>query len=178
MRTPLKYLALIGLTVTCATAASASEYCVICSVPEARYRCMTNDGRDGAGTDQRSWLQCVQQLAKSGGHESCSIDRTTVAPCLGSIKNVDIDPGDLGTRAVGGPPIEQQPHDSPAPAPDVAGEPVAKPPPATAAEPAAAEPANPGFMEKSKQNIEKAGSAIGDAAQKSWDCMSSLFKKC
>jgi hypothetical protein len=174
-----RQLALAILLLAAAQPATASEYCVVCYTPDARYRCMTSDGREGQGTDQRAWLQCITQLARSGSHESCSIDKASTAPCLGVVKQIDLATIDepRPTEPAG----PQQPHPQ-APrqsAIPTDGEPVAQPPandPPPGGEPAAAN--EPGIMEKSKENLEKAGGAIGDAAKKSWECMSSLFKKC
>lgn len=172
---------LVGVAVaTGFLAATASEYCVVCSGPEAHYRCLTNDGREGVGADQRVWLQCIEQLAKGGGHESCSIDRAMTAPCSGITKTIDA--SNVGEQQAS-PVASEAPKDSVQPGPSVpanGGEPVAQPPPGKDAgvAPEPAEPAAPGVMEKSKESLDKAGSAIGDAAKKSWDCMSSLFKKC
>lgn len=182
-----RQLALALLLLAAAQPAKATEYCVVCYAPDARYRCMTSDGREGPGTsqgtDQRAWLQCITQLARSGNHESCSIDKGSTAPCLGVVKQIDLATIDepRPTEPAG----PQQPRtQGPAPAAIPAdGEPAALPPadnPHPGGEPAATAPAanEPGIMEKSKENLEKAGGAIGDAAKKSWECMSSLFKKC
>ncbi len=85
-----RQLALALLLLAAAQPAEASEYCVVCYTPDARYRCMTSDGREGQGTDQRAWLQCITQLARSGNHESCSIDKASTAPCLGVVKQIDL----------------------------------------------------------------------------------------
>lgn len=157
------------LLVSAAGPAAASEYCVVCYTPDARYRCMTSDGRDGQGTDQRAWMQCISQLAKAGGHESCSIDGASTAPCLGVVKPIDMATIDGAPEGQGLP--APPPRTTTAPQPAPYGEPEVRPADAPA-------PAEPGIIEKSKESIENAGSAVGNAAKKSWDCMSSLFKKC
>ena len=178
-----RQLALALLLLAAAQPAEASEYCVVCYTPDARYRCMTGDGREGQGTDQRAWLQCITQLARSGNHESCSIDKASTAPCLGVVKQIDLATIDEMPRATE-PAGLQQPRTQAQglSAKPADGEPAAMPPannPQSSGEPATPGPANePGFMEKSKQNLENAGGAIGDAAKKSWECMSSMFKKC
>ncbi len=169
MRRRLAALSLAAVALPAAWPAEASEYCVVCFSPDARYRCMTNDGRTGAGTDQRAWLQCISQIAKGGGHESCSIDRSSTAPCLGVVKDVDL----AGLDGAPGRPAATAAEPAAAPA----GEPTPQAPGDTgSSSPPPAE--EPGVLEKSKQGLENAGSAIGNAAQKSWECMSSLFKKC
>lgn len=163
-------VSLTGVAVFAAGPASASEYCVVCNSPDARYRCMTNDGRNGQGTDQRASLQCISQLAKGGGHESCSIDRSSTAPCLGVVKDVSL-------ATLDGEPTLPQPVAAP-PAARTPGEPEPRSPDDGGSSDASAPAGEPGVLEKTKQGLENAGSAVGDAAKKSWDCMSSLFKKC
>ncbi|MDO9382646.1 MAG: hypothetical protein Q7T86_07245 [Hyphomicrobiaceae bacterium] len=177
-----RQLALAILLLVAAQPAKSSEYCVVCYTPDARYRCMTNDGREGQGTDQRAWLQCITQLARSGNHESCSIDKASAAPCLGVVKQIDLATMDEPRPVEPASPQQLRPQAPGQQAMPAGGEPAALPPAdhsRPGGEPAAPAPANePGLMEKSKENLEKAGGAIGDAAKKSWECMSSLFKKC
>lgn len=188
--------------------AAAAEYCVVCNGPEAHYRCMTGDGQQGAGTDQGVWLQCISQLAKLGGHESCSIDRTSVAPCQGEVRNVDsnsvqesVAPRPLAPSAAplpqvpsGAPPAQGNAKPAKPPGPPAAiaavptGEPMAQPPadkdggagPVDDTSPAKERDAaeDKGVLAQSKDGLDKAGSAIGDATKKSWKCMTSWFKDC
>lgn len=63
--------------------AHSGEYCVSCSGPEAQYRCAV-EGQ--AAADPGARLLCITSLAKSGGHQSCTIDRKSAPPCPGELK--------------------------------------------------------------------------------------------
>ncbi len=71
----LPALAVLGLT----SPVLAAEYCVSCTGPDASYRCEVG----GNGADARAWLMCITELAKEGGHDSCSVDRKAASPCPG-----------------------------------------------------------------------------------------------
>lgn len=172
--------------------AIASEYCVVCSGPHASYRCMTDDGRSGAGADQGVWLRCISEIARGGGHETCSIDREAAAPCAGEVRNIATTPyADTPGSPAPTPslrPLAPAPDVQPAPSANI--NPAAKslpapkdnagtaplPPPGT--HPSSAADAQPVPQPPPASENEGTGSAIGNAAKKTWDCMSSLFKKC
>lgn len=172
--------------------AAASDYCVTCQGPQTTYRCVTNDGREGAGKDQREALHCITEIARRQGHGSCSIDNTAANTCLGQPISVDV--GSLSPLAKPDPPavVDGEPSVAATPAPGAPGQDLGELPPGPGepdepvvaapnedTAPGADDPAGqPTLLEKSQQNIEKAGNAIGTAAKKSWDCMSSLFKDC
>ncbi len=73
-----------GMAVDMAGTARAAELCVACTGPDARYACVI----DGAGEapDSRLTLYCMTELAKAGGHASCSVERAKSAPCQGDKK--------------------------------------------------------------------------------------------
>lgn len=162
----VRFITLLSLAACGAFPAAAAEYCVVCTAPQASYRCMTSDRPTDGGTDSRDWMLCVQELSKTGGHESCAIDRQQGAPCAGEVRNIrtqdigDVLPPDVAAPAAPlpagvNPSGHQQAPAVTAPPSDAAGLPVPQPPGQDAA------PAEP------KGGLEKA-----------WDCMSSLFKKC
>ena len=66
--------------------ARAAELCVSCTGPDAVYACQI----EGAGTavDPRLSLYCITELAKTGGHASCSVERAKAAPCEGEKKQL------------------------------------------------------------------------------------------
>lgn len=70
-----------------AAAANAAELCVKCTGPDASYACVI-DGMSSATVDTVPKLYCITSLAKAGAHASCSIDRTTTAPCPGERKEL------------------------------------------------------------------------------------------
>lgn len=175
--------------------AAASDYCVTCQQPETSYRCVTNDGREGPGKDQREALHCITEIARRQGHGSCGIENTAAGTCLGQPIAVDVSgvgtlakpetpvaPADGRVPAAPAPGLEPEPSRQTDVEPAAPGDPdepsVAAPIEDTAQEPADEPAEQPTLLEKSQQNMEKAGKAIGNAAKKSWNCMSSLFNDC
>jgi hypothetical protein len=177
-----------------ATSVRAESYCVACFGPDAIYRCVIADAPAGAAPDPRNQVQCIKQLAKSGAHARCSVERFSTKGCDGPERVIQ---------------------------PSAAAIPLTQPPPAAATQAAplsstgtqtepvpvepAQEPAGPPqtveelakttvestkkglgdvgssvktTTEKAGEKIEDAGSAIGKAAKKSWDCVTSLFSDC
>ena len=169
--------------------AMAAETCVTCSGPTATYRCAL-DGSDASRTaDPALQVLCITELAKRGGHSSCSIDRTTAnPPCNGELVTLARPPAGSPVPAV----VETAPANPPAdtaavPAPAA---PPSKGPPATveALAKEAAEQTKKDW-EKTKTSvkettdaagheIKKAGNTVGSALKKSWECLSSLFSQC
>jgi hypothetical protein len=169
-----------------ASVANAAEYCVSCAGPEAVYRCEIEGTPEGQGTDPKAQLLCITELAKSGGHESCAVTRGSSVPCAGE------------TRLLAAPIGE------PVPVPSVGADAPVAIPPEPAPEDAAGEGKPPRTVEEmakntvrsSKEGLEKAGetvvggaktagekigsagSAVGSAAKKTWDCLVSLFNDC
>jgi hypothetical protein len=144
-------------TLLWATPASAAEYCVTCSGPDAQYRC-SFDGDTSAERDPGLQLYCISTLARDGGHESCSIARKITSPCPGTSKvlalpdgyqpmqlpaKIDAEPHSLPETETASP-GEQEPVPAPIPASppqvekaepapatdaDVEAQPMAKPEP-------------------------------------------------
>ena len=172
--------------------AMAAEYCVTCASPEANYRCEI--GGKGSAGDPRAWLLCITELAKQGGHESCSVDRKATAPCPGVLKVLAAPEGDappLPAIQTGVP--EARPPDpktQPPVQPQAGSEPAPKKVPQTMQELAGdtiqsskdgmkkAGEAVTGTAKKAGEQVGKAGDAIGNAAKKTWDCLTSLFQSC
>ena len=159
--------------------ARAAEYCVSCSGPDATYRCKIEGTPDGSGEDPRAQLLCIRQLAESGAHESCSVARTASYPCPGDLWVIAGPVGEIVP-----PPATAEPAASPAaPAPPADGNPDGQPdpqaPPKTVKEglKKAGETIS-GTAEKAGEQIGNAGSAVGNAAKKTWNCLTSLFSDC
>ncbi|WP_072394839.1 hypothetical protein [Hyphomicrobium sp. CS1GBMeth3] len=182
----------LWLLLPTADAALALEYCVTCVGPPAIYRCVIEGTEDGPGRDQSASLHCISQMAKRGGHETCSASRGAPFPCPG-LTSVVTEP-----RAL--------PRDIPSP--DEAGLEQPHPAEATASDPA--EPAPPakkkvprtmeelagdtvrssqqglktagdaigGTAKKAGEQIGNAGTALGSAATQTWTCITSLFSSC
>jgi len=171
--------------------AAAAEYCVVCAGPDATYRCVFEGSPEGAGTDPRAQLLCIKQLAEAGGHESCSVTRTAASPCSGELRVV--------AAPLGEPPLGEPPEPRPSePAADagVPPEAPAEGPPPESKPPRTVEELAGQTVESSKEGLKKAGetitgtakkageqigsagSAVGNAAKKTWNCLTSLFSDC
>jgi hypothetical protein len=187
--------------------AAAESYCVACYGPDAVYRCVIAGAAAGAPADPRHQVQCIKHLAKGGGHARCSVERFSVEGCTGPERVIDpatstipLAPGAAETEAA-----RPTPAIPPAAGPPLTGDtPTVAKPDAASSEPPAGPAAPPRTVEELakttventkksiddvtgtvKQSTEKAGdqiqgfgSAVGNAAKKSWDCMMSLFSDC
>lgn len=178
-------LAVAGLTAAAmmsgfSTAAGAQALCVVCSEPDAVYRCQA-DPNYPRPADNRLNLLCITELARAGNHGTCGVRRQQAA-CEGPLRTVAIVPGD------GAQPAAQPGPLLPGPAP-VQPDQAAAPSPAPAGPPETVEELAKRTAAQSKQQLESATSAVGnvakkttgaveDAASKSWRCLTSLFKDC
>ena len=196
-------LTIPALPVQAASPASATEFCVSCDGPDAHYAC-TYDGITADPGDSRLQLFCITELAKSGKHASCSVDRAQKSPCAGEPRKLATPGGyDLGTATVAEPPADT-PADTVEPAAKTAPTPAAPKTqaatetkvPKTEAPPKTVEE----MVEKSAESASKAitqsnekvgeaasatgsafkaaGQAVGNAAKKTWTCITSLFGNC
>jgi hypothetical protein len=180
--------------------AGAVEYCVTCAAPAAMYACTIEGAPPDGPSDPRAQLFCIQELARQGGHETCSVPRSAPSPCPGVMRVVAA-PG-LASPVAVVPPSEPQDPSAGLPAaedavpvePAAAGKGVATAPkpkePRTVEELASqtvdaskkgfkkAGDAVTGTAEKAGQGVEKAGSAVGTAAKKTWHCLTSFFSEC
>jgi hypothetical protein len=160
-------------TVACvyAGAAAAQEFCVVCTEPDALYRCVIEGARPGGG--QSLQLLCVTSLAKSGGHATCAVKGGTVFECNAPIKRVpwvasDRPPQSGATQAPATPLA--------APAPVTA---TPEEPPKTMVELAKrANEQTSEQMKKAGEQVKSTGQAIGEVTKKTWDCMISFFTRC
>ena len=180
-------IALLALTICgLALGAAAEEYCVTCTEPDAKYRCVIAQPTPDAH-DEHGPLRCISEIAQSGGHASCSVGAATSGPCPSNLHTVTL-------PAVAPPP--PQPVPAPVYTPMVpAAESVA--PPKAEAEPAPPPEGPPKTVEEFAKKTAKAsgdglkkageavtdsaqsaGNAVGNAAKKTWDCLSSFFGKC
>jgi hypothetical protein len=186
MRTRISIVLLALVACGLASHASAQEYCVTCTGPPAKYRCII--GGNAKPTPSRGQLLCITELAQSGNHESCSVGRTTSEPCQGEPRTV------MFTSAAEAalPPLDQPPPGS-APL-------EAKSPPLAAGEPPPSEAPAQGppqtVEELAKQTVDASGKglkkagqavsntakstgkAVGNAVSKTWKCVTSFFSDC
>lgn len=184
-------------------AASAATMCVTCVGPDATYRCVSEAA--ASPNDARYQFLCITELAKSGGHQSCSVNRNATGPCDGPERVVGLAPDfksdtpPLPIATTPGEPLP--PAGEPLPPvgnPTAAGAPGA-PPPST--QPKPLEPIKSGETNipksppptmddmakdasqstpigKAGKALQDTGKAVGTAAQKTWHCLSSLFNDC
>jgi hypothetical protein len=175
------------------TGAAAQEFCVTCSGPDATYRCVIGGEATASARNSRGQFLCITELAKAGGHKSCSAARGQATPCPGETRTVVFTVGDPGAS-----PLEQLPPDGAtgmAPlAPVQIAPPVPQPvsppgtqqaqpqPPADTGSAPAGEQAKPNavenFANKTGEAVNDTGKAVGNAVKKSWDCVASLFGNC
>jgi hypothetical protein len=179
--------------------AFAQDYCVTCTAPDAKYHCVIGGDASVAARSSRGQMLCITQLAQSGGHASCSVNRTTTEPCEGKLRTVMFPPGEANT-----PPLTEMtpqvavPETAPPPLPTAPG----APPALTEGAPGAPPPPGPPqqasgtvgeFASKTAKDtgegikkagdavtntVDKTGKAIGHAASKTWKCLSSFFGDC
>lgn len=162
--------------------ATATEYCVGCSGPDATYRCQIEGASASGPADPVSQILCIKKIATEGGHERCSIERFSKEGCDGPVKviagNSGVDAVATGAAA-GDAPGTAPTNDTPAKAEDAApaAEGDTKPAVEAAAEPKAADDKPPQTVEalakqsmtSTKENLDKAGNAVSDGAKKAGD---------
>jgi hypothetical protein len=177
----LRWRSIIAMTCglsTTAGAAQAQETCVTCKGPQAAYRCSVEKSekiaaRLGSLGDKAIDHVCAKEMARQGGHESCSARREPGGlACSDVVRQI---PLSTLLEAAAAKPAQPEPPPpvtppGPAPAEQTAGQ--AGAPPRTVQE--LAEQTG----EKSKQQLKDLGDSVGSAASKTWNCLSSLFKRC
>jgi hypothetical protein len=175
------------------TAVNAQEFCVTCSGPTAAYRCLIGgDTGNAAARSSRGQFLCITELAKAGGHASCSATRGQSTPCPGETRTVMFslaDPGAAPMATTSPPALVPVPSATTPLAPGQDLPPVALPPaqpgqPPPAVETGSAPPVDekPNAVEdlanKTGKAVSDTGKAVGNAVKKSWDCVASLFGDC
>ena len=174
-------LGLAAVATSLAGPASAQEYCVACTGPDAVYRCVIEQA---VPTGMTLKLLCAGTMAREGNHGTCAIRGGTVFDCNGPIRRVDArraanllaKPDGARTGEPVAPALPPPRAVSPSGRPS--GSPAA-PPADTAAKPPEKErPASPpqtveqlakDVKRASGETLDKAGSAIGSTTRKAWD---------
>lgn len=176
--------------------ASAAEFCVTCETPSAHYNCVL-PGPAADPSDTRLKLWCITELAKAGGHASCSVDRQQQAKCEGAVKAIALPNGyELGPAPAEAAREQTPPAATAAPPAEVGHSTAQTVIPKTQTQPSPQkQPENdPAITKKASpesdntasetaaqaagSTLNKAGKAVGDAAQKTWTCITSLFGDC
>lgn len=192
MRVRLLAVLVPGALFTLGAGAAAQEFCVSCSGPEANYRCLIGGEATAAARSSRGQFLCITELAKAGGHASCSATRGQATPCPGETRTVMFSlagPGDVagGVEAQDlVPPEAHQAPDGPRPLPATDQTHGAAPLPSgeEAGAPAEENPAEEKknvvetIASKTGKAFNDTGKAVGKAMKKSWDCVASLFGNC
>ena len=145
--------------------------CVVCINPDLTYRCkVLRDGGLMAGS--RFQFFCIKEIAREGGHQSCSVRRLGTGVCEGLDKtlvfNGRMPESPVGRDAAGGPGVT----------PDPGGEVGA----GEAAQNKAGEPRTlieltDQTVKGSQKQLKKTGEVIGGAAKKSGEVISGAAKK-
>lgn len=153
MRTRLQSFLGAGLlTFAASVAANSTELCVKCTNPDASYACIVGT-TSNATLDTVAKFYCITQLAKSGSHASCAIDRAIAPPCPGERRELPIpaflDGGGAGNKHPDKSAAEQHPGD--------AGTPPASAPPsgATSAAVPHDQQANPPATEQPPKTVQE-----------------------
>jgi len=189
MQVPLLAVLVPGMLFALGTGASAQEFCVSCSGPEASYRCLIGGEASISARSSRGQFLCITELAKAGGHASCSATRGQATPCPGETRTVMFSLADPGGAQEGmAPAVEISPPPTTGaglapmelPPPAMHQEPAAAPPPVTEHAPPAEEKPNAveDLAGKTGKAVSDTGKAVGKAVKKSWDCVTSLFGDC
>lgn len=183
-----------------ATGLCAEEYCVTCTGPGAKYRCIIGNEAKPAARSERGQLLCITELARSGNHASCSVGAITSTPCDGEQRTVMFPaapapevPATAAVPAPSTPVYAPSTGGSYAPASDAAPGYADVPPdnaPANgpqegAQEPQPAEPAPPATVgelakktvKASGDGLQKAGKAVTDGAQSAGNAVGKAAKK-
>jgi hypothetical protein len=170
----LKQLAMTAwiLVTLAGSTAEAQEACVLCTGPQATYRCTVekSDKLAGLGAIGEKALQhvCAKELARQGGHATCSARRDLSGAACNGV------PAEIPLASLLEGPATTAAAAPPAPVPTAPTQPAeAKTePPRTVEELAKRASA------KSKQQLKEVGDSVGTAANRTWTCLSSLFQRC
>lgn len=185
-------LVLLGLATLFILArdAAAQEICVVCTEPLGSYSCNV----EGWSKFQRfrkaaqfAQLACIKDIAHRFGHGECRVRTDTTGPCVGTPYKVTLEGSDVLASPPAVAPTAQPPGVAPqAGAPAQPNKPGQVKPGEVPKPPAKAENAPPETVvelakkatKDSEQQIKNAGKAVGGAMQKTWRCLTSLFKDC
>lgn len=175
-----------------ATPALSAEFCVMCSAPDAIYRCAAS--REGVlVAPPGAQLTCIRELARQGGHKSCAITRQPATACDGRLLIVSVDEN---TQIPADHPINATEPDTANPIPPDETAASEQEKPATSGEPRTVQELAEQTVESSKKGIESAGEVVVDTAKQTggqiknagdyvatgakntWTCITSLFSDC
>ena len=157
---------------------SRTPLCIACSGPDAVYHCVI--GSEGAPlADDATRLRCVTEIARAGGHQSCSVRRGSQAACSETARAFVLTAPQQtlaptpAPQARPAPPLPGPPRDPAAPPADAAAR---KQPPATVEE--LARQSGKTLGKSVERQLDNTGKTVGSAVKKTWDCVASFFSKC
>jgi hypothetical protein len=170
----------------CTVRAAAGEVCVVCSGPDATYRCSVDQASNierYRGGERVLQLMCISELARTGGHTKCRVNRDASGVCVGEARTIGLT--DLEAALAQGrsaPPGAVEGHETAAPVP---GDPpktveelARRTTQASSEQLRKAGEVVTGSASSAATGLEKAGDAISGAVKKTWHCITSLFKQC
>ncbi len=167
-----------------AAPAHAQEACVACEAPAAVYRCTVEKSdklaRFGGTGDKALQHVCAKEMARQGNHEKCSVRRDSRgAQCDGVQRMITIASLLESDQASPAPEAPSASSASPMPAASVSTK-VEPSKPATGGTqpPRTVQELAERTGETSKQQLKDTGESLGDTAQRTWTCLSTLFQKC
>lgn len=180
----LRLTLLAGAVSAAATAAArGAEFCVTCEGPPAQYACQF-DATQASLNDSPLKLLCITELAKSGPHASCSVDRAQTPPCAGQVRHLALPEGFEAATPESGlaapPPGDAQPVASPsggqpaAAAPGQQGAPQTEPTAPSLSrdtDRAGAAPAEEGPPKTVKDMVTKGAKSTGEALEKTGEAL-------
>lgn len=164
-----------GIIVLMSVATQAQEFCITCTAPTATYRCVIEKSLPTGGIPLKDL--CVATLTREGRHANCRVRGGTVFDCVGPIKRVS----DPAAKASTPPSLTSVPGTAVAPARPEQGDAAPRSPdapPADQGPPRTLEEMARRMGKSSGDGLGKAGTAVEDAAKKSWGCLSTFFKEC
>ena len=172
----------LSMTVDAAVA-QAQEACVVCDAPAAIYRCSVEKSerlaRFGSAGDKALQHVCAKEMARQGKHEKCTVRRDlSGTSCDGLPRMITLASlleGDPAPQPA--PPSASGPPPKPATGTSTKVEP-AKPAPAVAQPPRTVQEMAERSGETSKQQLKDTSESIGNTAQRTWKCLTTLFQKC
>jgi hypothetical protein len=170
------------------SAGYAQEACVVCDGPGAIYRCSVEKSdklaRFGSVADKAVQHVCAKEMARQGKHEKCSARRdASPANCDGALRMITLASlleAESAPQPAAPPPPATPPKSAAPPA-------VAAPAKTAASVPAKVEPEKPApavtqpprtVQEMAERTSKDPGGSIGDTAQRTWKCLTTLFQKC
>lgn len=158
--------------------AAAQEVCVACKGPDRGYRCAIKEGdrvKQVRGAQRALEFLCLSELSRVGGHESCRLSTGYQGPCIGQLHEIDVSQVAKDAIVIGRPPAAGEGSADGA----AVAAPAKKGPPETLEQLARETVAkSKDQISNADESVRKAGGAVTGAVKQTWECITSLFKRC